>query len=185
MVISQREKRMVLIAVLFIITALIYKFAFVPLKDQWFHMDQQIEQLSKKVERAKYLKAHPTIGLYANNTVENQTITTAGFLEKAESWAAESNIKVTSIRPGSVINKGSISELSFEIELSGNLSGIAHFIKSVEAPETVARINKLRISRVGEEEGAEINVQLNISVLCLSEPQKTNKKKTLATGAVE
>jgi hypothetical protein len=185
MLISQREKNMVLLAVLVVGFALFYWFAFIPIKDNWIQISRQTAQLSGKIERARYLQSHPGMGGYSNNTIENQTITTAKFLEKVETIASEANVTVTSIRPGSVVNKGSVSELSFEIELSGNIAGIAGFVKSIEAPETIARINKLRISRANEEEGTLLNAQISISVLCLPDPQKAGAKKAKTAGGIE
>ena len=177
---NQRERKMILFCTVFIVLGLLYRIVAVPYLERWDSVVSQTAQMEKKIARAKYLQSHPLTMTYSRMTIENQTATTAAILQDMETYATEAGVTIGSIRPGPILNKGNVSEMSFDIEVNGVLSQVCNLLAAIEKPQSVARINKIRMGK-SREDSMEISATINISSLGITEVQSI-KKKTNTTG---
>ena len=176
---SSREKKMIILMVLFVSIALFYKYFFVPYIDEWKSTGAQIQVMQTRITRAKQLKANPALALYTQETIQNQTAATASLLEKMESWSTEAGMTMTSVRPGPVQSRGGNSELNYDIEVIGELGKVCRFIDAIEQPGVIARINKIRIAKP-KDILPDLTVVVTVSTLSL--PESTQVKKTTTAG---
>ena len=181
MKLNNREKKMISAAIGVILIAVLYHYVVIPYWDKWNMMKTQTIQLQAKLVRAHYLKAHPNTGTYSKTTIENQTVVIANFLEDIEKWAEAAGVQISGIRPSSSISKGIVTELSFDIEITGDLGGICRFIDSVEKPSILARINKMRLTKPKDNSG-DMNASITISTLAISESPAVSPRKVTPKG---
>ena len=176
--ISAREKKAILLAIIVITIGVVYKYFAVPYMDSWKTVTTQIDQTNARLVRAKQLKANPNAALYSENTIRNQTATIALLLENLEAWSNDAGLKITSIKPGTVVDKQTSRELSFDIEVNGDLSAVCKLVDSIEQPGTIAKINKVRISKP-KDLLRDLTAVITVSTLCL--PETAQIKKTSPT----
>jgi len=176
--INTREKKMIFLAILVIVGAVVYKYFAVPYMEKWKSMDDQIYQVQVRLDRAKQLKANPGSELYSENTIRNQTATIAALLENLESWGDQAGVKINTVKPGPVQDKPTSRELSFDVEVNGEIGNICKLVEAIEKPNTLARINKVRISKP-KDILRDMTVVLTVSTLSL--PEVTQVKKTSTT----
>jgi len=181
MKLNNREKKMIATAIGVILIAVLYHYVVIPYWDNWNIMKTQTVQLQAKLNRAHYLKAHPQTGTYSRTTIENQTVVIAGFLEDIEKWAEAAGVQIGGIRPSSSISKGVVTELSFDIEITGDLGGICRFIESVEKPSILARINKMRLTKPKDNSG-DMTASITISTLAISDTPAASPRKAVSKG---
>lgn len=175
--ISPREKNMILLAILVISLALIYIYFAEPYYAKWKSVSTQINQMESRLARAKQLKANTNMGLYVEDTIKNQTATVAALLENLETWSNHAGLAITSVKPGAVVDKPTYRELNFDIEVTGELVNLCKLINSIEQPQSLARINKIRISKP-KDLLKDLTTVITISTICTPEVKQGNKKPT-------
>ncbi|MCX7918040.1 MAG: type 4a pilus biogenesis protein PilO [bacterium] len=176
---SSREKKMVLVMVLFISIVLMYRYFVIPYIERWNLITSQIRTLETRINQAKQLKSNPGLMVYAQGTILNQTDATAYFLENLESWASDAGVIMTSVRPGAIQNRGVHSELNYEVEITGDLETVCRFIAQIEQPSAIARINRIRIAKPKD---LLKEITANITVATLSRAESAPKQKSTTTS---
>jgi Tfp pilus assembly protein PilO len=182
--ISAHEKNMILLAVLVVALALVYKYFAEPYYDKWNSVTTQISQMETRLTRAKQLKANANMVLYAENTVKNQTATIAVLLENLETWSNQAGLKISGVKPGANLDKTTYRELDFDIEVTGELENVCKLVDSIEQPQSLARIDKIRISKP-KDLLKDLTTVITVSTICLPEVKPVNKKPAAAKDSDE
>ncbi len=182
--ISAHEKNMILLAVLVICLAGVYKLFAEPYYEKWNSVTAQINQMETRLTRAKQLKANANMVLYAENTIKNQTATIAALLENLENWSNEAGLKIAGVKPGANVDKTTYRELDFDIEVTGELGNVCQLIDSIEQPQSLARIDKIRVSKP-KDLLKDLTTVITVSTICLPEVKPVNKKPAVVKESDE
>ncbi len=178
MKLKPREKKTIAVGASLLILILLYHFAGIPLLDNWHQVNKKISTLETNLVKVRKLKSNPSLAQYSQSTIENQTASTARILANIEKWATDAGVAISAVRPGTSLNKGAFSEMTFDAEFNGSLESVMKFIQQAEAPAQMTRVNKLRLASNREE--SVMIATVTLSTLVLTEaPTAARRTKTV------
>ena len=87
-------------------------------------------------------------------------------LHALRDWSQDSRLTLSSVKPGKVVERGELLEMSFQAAGTGSMSAVSRFLWRIETARLPIRIHQLQLG--ARKEGSDdLSLQLSLSSLCL------------------
>jgi hypothetical protein len=172
MILSQREKLIALAAVVTVAVLFLDWYVLTPVLDRRAALVAERQALAAELAEAQALFRRQRLLSRTWRQMLDSGMTTG--LASAESqvlhalrdWSQDSRLTLSSVKPGKVVERGDLLEMSFQAAGTGSMRGVARFLWHVETASLPIRIQQLQLG--ARTEGADdLSLQLSLSALCL------------------
>lgn len=169
-ILTKRERVILFLTFGVIIFSLIFNFIFMPLKNRFSSLNQQILSNRIKLEKSlKLLKERERIkaryteisSLIKKDISEEEIL--AGTLSELENFANTSGFRITDIRPQSPKISATHKEFLIEIRGEGGIKGFLRFMYELENSTYLLKIKRFQLNPKGEE-----NIEGNLLISKIS-----------------
>jgi hypothetical protein len=151
---SQRERRIATGLVVVIALALIYRAAYVPLKEKSADIKGRIEtgqkQLTKNMKvlrkAQRYEKEHQTL-LENFKQKGSDAQTMSALITEIESVAGQVNIRIADLKPQKVRKVDAFNSFSVSLILDGELTPIMNFVYNLQNQPHLFAVDELRLDK--------------------------------------
>lgn len=174
MVLSKRERLILIITLSIIMLFALDRFVLTPVLDARAEIQAERQRLTKEIDKASaLLKQKETFGKEweerINNGLNSDVSSTESIaLNALRAWAQNYGMTLSSIKPEREKGEGKMQEIIFNMACSGNMTSVGQFLWQIENTELPLRITEFQLGS-REEDGKEMSLQLKLSALYLSE----------------
>lgn len=182
MILSSRERLIALVTALVIATLVLDWYVLTPILDRREQLDTERQTLTAELAEAQALfrrqrlvgpkwRAMRDAGLDAGLARGESQV-----LHALRDWSQGSGLTLSSLKPGKVVERGEVLELTFQAAGTGSMRAVSKFLWHIETASLPLRIQQLQLG--SRREGADdLSLQLSLSALCLpAEKAKTEAK---------
>ena len=176
MVLTKRERIILIVTLLCVGLLIVSKFVVDPVQVRLDEMEAQRQQLQGDLEEAQML-------LDNRGTMQRKwnTLVADGLRNDAEAeskvlgalgeWAAAAGLSLSSIKPDRVASDKGLQEMIFTVAGKGTIEAVSRFLWQVETAPQPAKVRDMQLGS-GSESESTMSLQLHLSVLYLGTPQK-------------
>jgi hypothetical protein len=173
MILSKRERSIAVATVAVVAALLLDRWLVTPYLGQVGRQGQEKRRVLDDIARGRSLIEHRK-----EMTPEWEALLQAGLpsdaasaegtvLNVVRSWAEDSGLMLTSLKPERSLRRGKMQELAFQAVCSGTMDAVTRFLWKVETAGMPLKINDLQV--VARKEGADdLTLQVRIAALSLS-----------------
>jgi Tfp pilus assembly protein PilO len=181
MVLSKRERMILVWTVAVVGIALLYNFVISPILDARAEFQSEKQKLTEEIEKAKeVLSKKEALSKEWGERIDNGlnddvSATESGVLNAIRIWAQNYGLTLSSVKPERERSdsKGEMKEISFNMACSGNMTSVGQFLWQIENSTLPLRITEFQLGS-REDDGKEMSLQLKLSALYMAgAPEKT------------
>jgi len=172
MILSGREKLIALAALVTVAVLLLDWYVLTPVLDRHAELVAERQALTAELAEAQSLFRRQRLLSRKWRQMLDSGMTTglAGaesqVLHALRDWSQESRLTLSSVKPGKVVERGDLFEMSFQAAGTGSMNAVARFLWHIETASLPIRIQQLQLG--ARREGTDdLSLQLSLSVLCL------------------
>jgi len=174
MVLSKRERLILIITLSIITLVLLDKFVLSPVLDARSDFQAEKQRLAREINKASALiKQKDTVDKEweerINNGLNSDVSSTESIaLNALRAWAQNYGLTLSSIKPEREKGEGKVQEILFNVSCSGNMTSVGQFLFQIENTTLPMRIKEFQLG-AREEDGKEMSLQLKLSSVYLAE----------------
>jgi hypothetical protein len=191
MVLSKRERQILIVTISVVMIFLIYQFMVTPVLNARAETLVEKQGLIREMEKASELfkqksAVSPKWQEMINGGLNSDVSSTESIVLNAlRTWAQNYGLTLSSIKPEREKGESDImQEMQFNVSCSGNISSVGQFLFQIENSALPLRLTEFQLGS-REEDGKEMSLQLKLSALYLikaveqtaSEAQTSEEKK--------
>ena len=170
MVLSKRERLIAIVTMAVIMIFVFDRYLWTPVMEARRDVILERQNLITEMQRAERIfKQRNRVkddwnemkngGLYSDASA-----TESGVLNAIGSWAQDSGLTLSSIKPEHEKGEGEMKEIIFNLACSGNMNSVSQFLWQVEESTLPLKIMEFQLGS-REEDGREMSLQLKLSAL--------------------
>lgn len=173
MVLSKREKLILIWTTAVVVAAVLYSFVLTPMMGARAGFQSQKRRLSKEIEKfSEVLKQKEAISKEWDERINNGlnadvSATESVVLSAIRIWAQNYGLTLSSVKPERDKGEGVMREIIFNMACSGNLNSVGQFLWQIENSTMPLRVTEFQLGS-REEYGKEMSLQLKLSALYLA-----------------
>lgn len=171
MVLSKRERIILIAAIACVGLFVVNKFVVEPIQAKLDEMEAQRQQLLGDLNEAELLignhsrmqnkwKAMLSDGLRSDAEAESRVL---GALRQ---WSGDAGLALSSIKPERISSDGGLQEMIFTVAGKGTLDSVARFLWQIETAALPVKIKDMQLGS-SSESGDSMSLQLHLSALYL------------------
>ena len=170
MVLSKRERQILIVTMAVIMIFVFDRYMWTPVMEARRDVHLERQELLNEMERADRLFKQRNRIKDDWNEMKNgglsgdASATESGVLNAIGSWAQDSGLTLSSIKPDRENGEGEMQEIIFNLACSGNMNSIGQFLWQVENSALPLKITEFQLGS-REEDGREMSLQLKVSAL--------------------
>lgn len=171
---ANREKILLIAAVVAVVILFGDKFVLGPLLASWDDRATRLEELEKQVTRGRALMERESairrrwMKMWQSGIPKIKSVSENQVLESVDRWARDSRISFSGIKPNWRASDDGHMTLECRANGFGNLEEIARFIHALEADPLALKVDTLELTQ-RDENGSSIGMNVNFSGLLLPE----------------
>lgn len=175
MEIKNRQKLLLVLAVVAVALLLGDKLIFTPLTNSWKERSAKITQLKKSISDGDaVLKREEPIRerwdqMRTNTLPGNVSVAESRMLNAFDQWARASRASVTAIKPQWKTTDDGYMTFECQTEAIGSMDALARFLYEIEKDPLGLKFNGLEIS-TRDANGQQLSLTLQLSALLLKQP---------------
>jgi hypothetical protein len=176
MVLTQRERIILIVTLLCVGLLIVSKFVVDPVQARLDEMEARRQQLQGDLEEAQMLLGNRGTMQRKWNTLvadglRNDAEAESKVLSALGEWADGAGLSLSSIKPDRVASDKGLQEMIFTVAGKGTIEAVSRFLWQIETAALPARIRDMQLGS-GSESESTMSLQLHLSVLYLGTPQK-------------
>ena len=171
MVLSKRERIILLVTVIAVAAILVDWFAISPVMSHLEQLENRKQQLLAEMSQAQNLferrklmekkwKTMLSDGLRNDAEVESEVLRALGR------WSQQTGLSLTSVKPERVESENGLREITFTVAGKGSLNSVTKLLWQIETATMPIRIGDLQLG-LADERGSSMSLQLRLSALYL------------------
>ena len=192
MVLSKRERLILIWTMSIIGIAVLYNFVLTPILDARSGSEAEKQKLSEEIQKAsEVLKQKDTLSKEWDERINNGlnsdvSVTESGVLNAIRIWAQNYGLTLSSIKPEREKGdgKGEMQEIIFNMACSGNMTSVGQFLWQIENSPLPLRITEFQLGS-REEDGKEMSLQIKLSALYMAEAAEKTVSEVRTSEEVE
>lgn len=181
MVLSKRE-RIILIAAVVVVGALLGdRFVFTPVTDKLGQTEAQKRQLLARLNEAQNLFERRRLMERKWKTMLSDGLQSAGEAESGiaralDDWSEEAGLTLSSVKPERVASNRGLREMTFTVAGRGSLYAVTRFLWEVETTSLPIKVKDMQLGS-SSESGESMSLQLRLSALYLGAKETSSKEQ--------
>ena len=171
---ANREKILLIAAVVAVVILFGDKFVIGPLLSSWDDRANRLEELEKQVTRGRALMDRESairrrwMQMWQSGIPKTKSVSENQVLESVDRWASDSRISFTAIKPSWRTSDEGHLMLECRANGYGDLEEIVRFIHALESDSLALKVDTLELTQ-RDERGSSIGMNVNFSGLLLPE----------------
>ena len=189
MVLSQRERYIVIGSVIAVAALGLDQFVLEPVLDAWSRTRRQKQALQAEMNRAtatlntSRLLAPKWRQMIAAGVKDDPAAAESQILHALRDWAEESRLKLSLLKPDRLPDKTQLPQISFQASGTGSMDAVARMLWKVKTAKIPIRLTEVQLA--SRKEGTdELTVQLRMTTLYLPAPSRAGSAARAPAGAV-
>ncbi len=179
MVLSKRERIILIVTALVVGALVVDKLIFGPVKirldDQEVHRQQLLAELNEAqslFERQKLLA--PRYKMMLSDGFRTDTDAESRILKALREWSTEAMLTLSSVKPERVASDQGLKEMTFVIAGKGTLHSVAQFLWRIETAALPIKVKSMQLGSASES-GDSMSLQLRLSALYLGSEERQSQ----------
>lgn len=172
MVLSKRERLIILVAALVVAALVLDRYALTPLLDARQVLGAEKETLLADLERASALLARKRQmqprwkDMLAGGLQADPTEAESQILHAVRNWSTECGLRLASVKPERLPEKTVLPEIAFQAVGTGTMSAVSRFLWRLETAKIPVRIQEFQVG--ARKEGTDdLTLQIRLSTVYL------------------
>lgn len=169
---SEQERKVLTVAVVFILGAFMDRLFFGPIMDRLKSIDEEIQRQENSVKRDlrflsykdKIIKENEVFDKYFKDKIPDDDIINADFLSVIERLATQSNVNLVKSNPAQSKKKKDSLEYYANLDCTGQLKDVISFMHLVNSSEELLKIVRFAMT---PKKGAENEINASMTVVKL------------------
>ena len=171
MVLSKRERIILIVTALVVGALVVDKLVFGPVKGRLDELKVQRDQLLAEVGEAQSLferrrLLEPRYRMMLSDDFQNDREAESRILRVLDDWSEESALTLSSVKPERVASDQGLKEMTFVVAGKGTLRAVAQFLWQIEAAALPIKVKSMQLGSASES-GDSMSLQLRLSALYL------------------
>jgi len=183
MILSKRERYLVIAAVLGALIFLLDRYVATPLLDwraglkaEEQGLVNELENVTRVFERRKLMEQRWK-DMLASGLGKDVAKAESRVLHALQDWSQESGLALSALKPEGITQKDGIQEIAFQAVGTGPMTSVARFMWLVEETSLPLKIKQMQLG--SRKEGVDdLSLQLQVSMLCLSAEAENDEQTT-------
>lgn len=170
MIISGRERLIILAAASVVAILLLDRYVITPLDEYRDALDVRKQRLLGDMDRAQALLEHKRKlapkwrEMIAGGLKGDPSEAESQVLHLVQDWSQEAGLKLTSLKPDRLIEKRNLQEISFQAAGTGSMKAVSRFLWRLETAKAPIRVKEMQLG--ARKEGSDdLTLQLRLSTL--------------------
>lgn len=181
MVLSKRERMILITAILAVAMLVADKFVVGPISKRREATKTQKLELQTQLENAQILFSRRRImerkwKTLMSDGLQNDTETESKIGRALDEWSKEAMLTTSSVKPERVASDKGLKEMTFVVAGSGTLEAVSRFLWQIETAPMPIKVKDIQIGSTNET-GQSMSLQLRLSALCLDSEQKASQNE--------
>jgi len=179
MVLSKRERIILIVTALVVGALVVDKLVFGPVKDRLDELKVQREQLLADVGEAQSLferrrLLEPRYRMMLSGDFQNEKEAESRILRVLDDWSEESALTLSSVKPERVASDQGLKEMTFVVAGTGTLRAVAQFLWRIETVALPIKVKSMQLGSASES-GDSMSLQLRLSALYLGAEEEQSQ----------
>lgn len=176
MVLSKRERIILIAALACIGLFVVNKFVVEPVQAKLGELKAQRQQLLGNLNEAELLignhrRMQEKWTAMLSDGLRNDTEAESRVLGALREWSGAANLALSSIKPERISSDGGLQEMIFTVAGKGTLDSVARFLWQIETAALPVKIKDMQLGS-SSESGDSMSLQLHLSALYLGTQKK-------------
>lgn len=181
MVLSKRERVILIATVLVVGLSFVDKVIYTPVQARLREMDAERSELLSQVNEARSLFdrqkiLQPAWQKMLDEGFRNDTEAESRVFRSLGEWSTETGLYVTSTKPDRLSGENGLKEMTFVLAGEGTLEAVARFLWLVETSPLPVKIKQVTLGSANEA-GNDMSLQLRLSALYLDTEEKASQEE--------
>ncbi len=176
MVLSKRERIILIVAALVVGALIVDKLIFGPVKTRLDDQKARRQQLLAELNEAQSLFERqrllaPRYRMMLSDGFRTDTEAESRILRALREWSSEAMLTLSSVKPERVASDQGLKEMTFVIAGKGTLRSVAPFLWRIETAALPVKVKSMQLGSASES-GDSMSLQLRLSALYLDDKEE-------------
>lgn len=181
MVLSKRERMILIVAVAAVLMLIADKFVVGPIRAQREEVKARKLELKAELDKAQILFARQRLmerkwKAMLSDGLRNDTETESRIARALDGWSKDTRLTLSSVKPERVASDKGLKEMTFVVAGTGALEAVARFLWQIETAPLPIKVKDMQLGSTNES-GQIMSLQLRLSALCLGTEREISEKK--------
>jgi len=181
MVLSKRERIILIVTLASVGLFVVNKFVIEPVQAELDQMEAQRQQLLGDLNEGQLLignhsRMQAKWRAMLSGGLRNDTEAESRVLGALREWSSAASLALSSIKPERVSSGGGLQEMIFTVAGKGTLESVARFLWQIETAALPVKIKDMQLGS-SSESGGSMSLQLHLSALYLGTQEKQSDTK--------
>ena len=187
MVLSKRERMILIAAIAAVVMLVADKFVVGPISERREATKTQKLELQTQLENAQILFSRRKLmerkwKTLLSDGLQNDAEAESKIARALDEWSKETMLTLNSVKPERVASDKGLKEMTFVVAGMGTLESVSRFLWQIETTPIPIKVMDMQIGSTNET-GQNMSMQLRLSALCLGARQQPQNE--LQEGAQE
>lgn len=176
MVLSKRERMILIAAVLAVVMLVADKFIVGPISTRREQIKAQKLSLQTELENAQILFSRQRLmerkwKALLSDGLQNDAEAESKIARALDQWSKDARLMLSSVKPERVASDKGLKEMTFVVAGMGTLEAVSRFLWQIETASIPIKVMDMQIGSTNET-GQSMSLQLRLSALCLDSQQQ-------------
>lgn len=181
MVLSKRERMILIAAILAVVMLVADKFIVGPIGTRREQIKAQKLSLQTELENAQILFSRQKLmerkwKALLSDGLQNDTEAESKIARALDEWSRSARLTLSSVKPERVASDKGLKEMTFVVAGTGTLEAVSRFLWQIETASMPIKVMDMQIGSTNET-GQSMSLQLRLSALCLDSQQKASQNE--------
>jgi len=181
MVLSKRERIILIVAVVAVVMLVADKFVLEPISTQREEVKARKLELKTELDNAQVLFTRQRImkrkwETMLSDGLRNDTEAESRIARALNGWSEEARLALSSVKPERVASDKGLKEMTFVVAGTGTLDAVARFLWQIETAPLPIKVMDMQLGS-SNESGQSMSLQLRLSAICLGTELEPSEKK--------
>ena len=182
MVLSKRERIILIVTILVVGALVVDKLIFGPVKGRLDELEVRRQQLLAEVGEAQALfdqrrLLEPRYKMMLSDGFRSDTEAESRVLRALREWSQTAALTLSSVKPERVASDKGLKEMTFSVAGTGTLHSVSQFLWYIETAILPIKVKNMQLG-LASESGDSMSLQLRLSALYVgAEPKRSEEKQ--------
>jgi Tfp pilus assembly protein PilO len=181
MVLSKRERMILIVAIVAVVMLIGDKFIVGPISERREELKARKLELQAELQNAQLLFTRQKLmerkwKMLLSDGLRNDAEAESKIARALDEWSKQSMLTLSSVKPERIASDKGLKEVTFVVAGTGTLEAISRFLWQIETESLPIKVMDMQLGSTNET-GQNMSLQLRLSALCLGSQEKQPQKE--------
>jgi Tfp pilus assembly protein PilO len=181
MVLSKRERIILVVAIVAVVMLVADKFIIGPISTRREETRTQKLELQAELENAQILFTRQKLmerkwKSLLSDGLRNDAEAESKIARALDGWSKDAMLTLSSVKPERVASDKGLKEMTFVVAGTGTLEAVSRFLWQIETASMPIKVMDMQVGSTNET-GQSMSLQLRLSALCLGSQQRPSQSE--------